>query len=386
MKRITLALTLLVGFLLPLAAQDTDAGATANTASEAGPAPGPGQSLPPNSQEMEEPNFEGLLQNATGVADSLCTQTGDLMELLAILALIWTGYHAQFRGLEEFIGTLLRIALAAAILSQYKDIAHALFESRDELAASLSSSLSTVGLVGQFGTLIATVTAGAFLMGPAGVALVGLVLIAVAMIYLVFIGQHLFEAILVAFGPLAVACMAFRHTSGIFSFWLKTLVAVLLVPVGWMLALKLGQNIFAAGKRAHAVNDLVSGVLYTLMSALIYAGMPFLIVSIVNHTSGAAAAAMPSILASAQAFFGARGMMGGGVGRLLAGGGGGAALPAMSTTLTSSGRGGEVSRISTTFSTPAGATPSSQPSLYAGELARAQGIHRQMAAQLHKPS
>lgn len=379
MKSLVLTLVLFMLVLQGLHAQDAGAGVPASTT--ALPTSGPGQVLPENSQEIQAPDFEGLLKNAVEVADSLHTQTGDLMELLAILALIWTGYHAQFRGLEEFIGTILRIVIAAAVITHYKEISQALFDSRDELSASISSSLSTAGLIGQFGGLFATVTAGIFLMGPAGIAMALLVLFAGALIYLVFIGQHLFEAILVAFGPLAVACMAFKHTGGIFTFWLKTLVSVLLIPPGWMLALKLGQNIFAMGSGANAVNDLVSGVLYTLMSALIYAGMPFLVVSIVNRTSGAAAAAMPSLIAGAQSLLGVKGMMGGAASRALAGGGASGSL--MNTTVTSSSRGGEISRISTSFSVPAAAAQSA-PSVYAGELGKAQNVHRQIASQLSK--
>ncbi len=279
-----------------VSAQDA---APAESQSQASSGPGPGKPLPPNSQVTPPPDLTGLRERATFVADQIREQSVELMRFLAILALIYAGYHAQFRGLEEFVSTLLRIVFAFALLSSFKEIVPYFFDARKELIGSLP--LDTVDATAQVGTMIGTVGLGTVLMGPAGIGLAAAVFIAALGILIVYSAQILFEAILLAFAPLAIACLAFRHTNGIFTAWMKTFIAILLVPVGWTLAMVLWKSVFgwhggATDNPAENGTDLAASLIYTAAAGAIFMGMPVLTVWLVNHASGAAAAAMPSPL------------------------------------------------------------------------------------------
>ncbi len=272
----------------PLFAQDT------NTVSQVQPGPGPGKELPKNSEVTPAPDLTGLRERALYVSDQIKEQSKELAGFFAILALIYAGYHAQFRGLEEFVSTLVRIVVAFALITSFKEILPYFFDARRELIASLP--FDAVDATAQVGTMMGTIGLGTILMGPVGIGLAVATLLAALGILLVYSAQILFEAILVSFGPLAIACLAFRHTTGIFTAWLKTFLAVLLVPVGWTIGMILGSNIYGWNGNSVTENavDLAASLIYTAAAGAIYMGMPIVTVWLVNKASGAAAAAMPS--------------------------------------------------------------------------------------------
>ena len=240
-----------------------------NSTSSVPSGPGPGKPLPPNSKEVPPPDLTGLRERAAYVASQLREQSRDLVTLLAIIALIYTGYHAQFRGLEEFVSTILRIVIAFALIASYREMLAYFFDARRELIASLP--VSTVDAVAQVGTMIGAIGVATLLMGPAGMGLAVATFVAALCILIVYSAQILFEAILVAFGPLAIACLAFRHTAGIFTAWLKTLIAVLLVPVGWTIGMMIGSSIYGWNGQSLAENgaDLAASLIYTAASGAI---------------------------------------------------------------------------------------------------------------------
>jgi hypothetical protein len=268
-------------FILPVHAQEADdSSQSAQPVSEAGP--GPGKNLPPNSKEVPTPDFKGLIEAATSVANGLRQQTDDLAVFLAILAIIWTGYHAQFRGLEEFVGTLLRIAIAFALIAHFKEFTYATLTARDDLLASIS--LDGVQLTGQIGILIGSVGVGTLLMGPVGIGIAVLIFLTLGIILFIYSAQILFEAVLICFAPMAFACIAFKPAFGIFAGWLRTLIAVMLIPVGWALAFKIGQNLFTL-EGDHKFQDVIAALIYTMMTAAIYVGMPGITIWIINRTA-----------------------------------------------------------------------------------------------------
>jgi hypothetical protein len=254
-------------------------------------APGPGKTLPPNSKELPAPDLQGLVETAASVADSLKNQTDELMVFLSILAIIWTGYHAQFRGLEEFVGTILRIVIAFALIAHFKEMTHALFTSRDALLASIS--LDGVQLAGQIGVLVGSVGVGTLLMGPVGIGIAVLVFLTLGIILFIYSAQILFEAVLIAFAPMAFACIAFKPAFGIFSAWLRTLIAVMLIPVGWAIAFKIGQNLFTL-EGDHKFQDVIAALIYTMMTAAIYVGMPGVTLWVMNRTVDATGTVLSS--------------------------------------------------------------------------------------------
>jgi hypothetical protein len=269
----------------------------------------------------------GLRRRAADLSDVVSGVSQDLITFLAILALIYTGYHAQFRGLEEFTGAILRIAVAFALIAAYREMLPCFFDARRQLIGAIP--LRTVDAACQVGTMIATVGLGTVLMGPAGIGLAVAIFVVAALILIVYCAQILFEALLVALGPLAIACLAFRHTSGIFIAWLKTFIAALLIPVGWTIGLMLGANLYGGGGQSLAENttDLVAALVYTAAAGAIFMGMPILCVWLVNKAGGAAAAAMPSPLQLFSSYLAGRAA----TPRGNSGGGGTAAAQAAST-------------------------------------------------------
>ncbi|MDD2709090.1 MAG: hypothetical protein PHV34_13980 [Verrucomicrobiae bacterium] len=258
--------------------------------------PGPGKPLPKNSREFSPPDLTGLRERASYVADQLGAQSRDLVTLLAIIALIYAGYHAPFRGLEEFVTTILRMVMASALLASFHDMLPYFFDARRQLIGTLP--VSGVDATLQVGSMIGVVGLGTFLMGPGGIALAMAIFAAALLILVVYSAQILFEALLIAVGPLAIACLAFRHSGGIFIAWLKTFIAALLIPVGWTIGILLGNSIYGWTGQSLAENatDFVACLIYMAAACAIYLGMPILTVWLVNKAGGAAAAAMPSPL------------------------------------------------------------------------------------------
>lgn len=277
-----------------------------DTVSTVQPSPGPGKALPKNSKEYKPPDLTGLRERAAYVADQIKEQSSDLITLLAIVALIYTGYHAQFRGLEEFVSALLRIVMAFALITSFREMLPCFFDARRQLIGSLP--VSGVDAVCQVGTMIGTIGLGTVLMGPAGIGLAVATFVAALLILIVYSAQLLFEALLVAVAPLAIACLAFRHTSGIFVAWLKTFIAALLIPVGWTIGLMLGANLYGWNGQSLAENgtDLVASLIYTAAAGAIFMGMPILCAWLVNKAGGAAAAAMPSPLQMVSSYLAGR--------------------------------------------------------------------------------
>lgn len=298
-------------FILPVllalgaVTQPVRAEGTADTPS-AQQSPGPGKSLPKNSKEFRPPDLTGLRQRAADLSDVISGQARDLVTFLAILALIYTGYHAQFRGLEEFVATLLRMVMAFALIASYREMLPYFFDARRQLIGSLP--VNGVEAVCQVGTMIGTIGIGTVLMGPAGIGLAVAIFVVALLVLLVYSAQILFEALLVALGPLAIACLAFRHSAGIFTAWFKTFLAAILIPVGWTIGLFLGANLFGWNGESLAETgaDFVAYLIYTAAAGAIYLGMPILTVWLVNKASGAAAAAMPSPLQLFSAYFAGR--------------------------------------------------------------------------------
>ncbi len=277
------------------------------------PAPGPGLALPEHSKPQ---NFDlsGLQKRALAFSGQIRESATELFAFFAVLALIWTGYHAQFRGLHEFIGTLLRIAFTSTLIANYKTIVPILLQSRDALLAQLHPGAFDV--TAQLGAALANVGATIGVMSltglAAGFALFGIVIVAVV----IYSMQLLFEAVLVGFGPFAIAALAFSHSRGIFTMWLKTLIAVALVPVGWLL----GASFFSAiagtdSASATTIKDLLATIIYIAGFGAIYMGMPFVMVWIVNSAGGAAAAAMPTLVGAVTGLMAG----GGGLGRAVSG-------------------------------------------------------------------
>lgn len=278
--------------------------------------PGPGKTLPSNSKVTPPPDLTGLRERASFVASQIMEQSKDLVTFLAILALIITGYHAQFRGLEEFVSTILRIVLAFSLLSSFKEIIPYFFDARKDLLSSLPISGGDV--FNHIGLMIGTIGLGTFLMGPMGIGLAVATLLAMFAVLVVYSAQILFEAILVAIAPLAIACIASKHTSGIFAAWFKTFIAVLLIPVGWTIAILFGNNVYGWNGQSVVENstDLVASIIYTAAMGAIYMGMPILTTWLVNRASGSMAAAMPSPLQFLSSYISGRSMAsGGGIGR-----------------------------------------------------------------------
>jgi hypothetical protein len=270
---------------------------------------GPGKALPENSQIKEPPNLTGLRARASFVAQQLVEQSRELFAFLSILALMFAGYHAQFRGLEEFTSTILRIVIAAALLSSFQDFLPAFFAARKELIQSLP--VDAVDAVTHVGAMIGTMGLATFWMGPAGIGLALATFLVTLAILIVYSGQILFEAVLLALAPLAIACIAFRSTAGILWAWLKTFIAVLLVPVGWTVALAIWNNIYGfdgAGITENAL-DLIASIIYTAAASAIYMGMPIITTWFVNRAGGALAAAMPSPLQVLSGYLSGRGAL-----------------------------------------------------------------------------
>ncbi len=260
------------------------------------PAPGPGLVLPEHSKPQTF-DLSGLQKRSLAFSDQIRESATELFTLFAILALIWTGYHAQFRGLHEFVGTLLHITLTSTLIINYKGIVPILIQSRDALLTQLHPG--TFDITAQLGAALANVGATIGVMSltglAAGFALFGIVIMAVV----IYSMQLLFEAVLIGFGPFAVAALAFSHSRGIFTMWFKTLIAVALVPVGWLL----GANFFSAiagidPASTTPIKDLLATIIYIAGFGAIYTGMPFIMVWIVNSASGAAAAAMPTLVSA----------------------------------------------------------------------------------------
>lgn len=225
----------------------------------------------------------------------------------------------------------------------------------------------------QLGGILSTVGASLTVMSLSGVALgVGLFLI-VIVAALIYATQLLFEAVLIAFGPLAIASLAFQHTRGIFTFWFKSLIAVVLIPVGWSLGAKF---IGGALTGTSGVQDLLATIVYVVMYGAIFMGMPFATLKVVNAAGGVAASAMPSFLAAATSFMGGRGSI------LPQASGSG--LHSITAATSSAGVASNVSStISTTLSTSAA---SRSPDVMSQRVSDAQRWHQQIQSSLSTSS
>lgn len=261
--------------------------------------PGPGNSLPEHSK-TKEINLSKLQSRAIALSDRIKEPATDLFTLLALLTLIWTGYQAQFRGLPGFISPLLTIMITSALIIHYKEFVPVILDSRKQLIDSLSQNdfIFTKQLSSMMACIGTSVTIMSFSGIAAGFALF-LIIFAVVLIYLT---QILFEAVLITLGPLAIATVAFPQTRGIFSFWFKTWIGVLLIPVGWVLGAKFIGETFVI-QDGDAIS-LLTSIISVLGYGAVFIGMPVITLMIVNAAGGAAATGMPSVLSMAASAIG----------------------------------------------------------------------------------
>jgi hypothetical protein len=370
-----LLLTAILSTGATLHAQETG---SSPAAPASGPAAGPGRSLPEHSKPQRY-DLSALQSRALTFSEKMREPATELFSFFALLALIWTGYHAQFRGLQEFVGSLLRIVITAAAITEYRTVIDALLNSRESLFqivvptgtdcfAAFSAAISQAG---------GAVTVLSLTGLAAGVAL----FIVVVVVLVVYCLQLLLEAVLIALGPLAIATLAFHHSRGICTMWFKTLVGVLIVPIAWMLAAKLFTAITPGGGTAtQNATDFLASIIYVASMGAIYIGMPVITVFIVNSASGAMAASVPTLVSMA-------GMALGPASRAFAPAGAAGTALAGTTTLTTTVAGGKTSTMIST-SVPAiapGATPSAQTA-YEQRILAANTMNQQMANQLnHQP-
>jgi len=351
---------LFLALALPLSAQTTES--TGSTTSETTKqAPGPGRALPQNAS-IPDVNFSELQSKAFALAEKLREPASDLFTLLAILALIWAGYQAQFQGLQEFVGTLMRIIITSALIVQFKDMITAILNARHSFITDILAS--TLNLGEKFEWLLSSMGVSAGLMSFSGIAIWIAVILLVALCALVFLMQILFEAVLIAFGPLAIATLAFRNTQGIFSMWLKTFVAVVLIPVGWTL----GASLFELFLGKEEITSALAGLLFSAGAGAVYLGMPYITLSVVNAAGGAAGQAMPSLIQAGSSLMNrATGGKGGG-------GGGGSSSGTMQLSMSSRGSDGTMSSVS--MNVPSNATPP-QMAAYNDRIAKAHAAQKQ---------
>jgi hypothetical protein len=341
------------------------------------PAPGPGTSLPAHS-EPRKTDLSTLQQKAIAFSGGIQGVAEELFTFFAILALIWTGYHAQFRGLQDFVGTLLRIVFASALIVHYRDLIPVVFDAKNALMSQLALTELDIGtqLSAAMASLGSTVTIMSFTGVAAGVALFGLIVLAIV----IYSTQLLFQAVLIGFGPLAIATLAFHHSRGIFTMWVKTFIAVVLIPIGW----RLGAKFFSSISGVESITDLLATIVYIAGFAAVYIGMPFITVFLVNSASGSMAMAMPSLTSAAQSFLGSAGSALGSriPGSSMAGAAaGGAPMPPAAVT---AGAGSVTSTVLSTTSSMPSSSAARPPDSMSQRAMAAQQWHKQVQPQLQK--
>lgn len=255
------------------------------------PGPGPGNPLPEHSKKLEI-DLTKLQSRAITLSDRIKEPATELFTFLALLTLIWAGYQAQFRGLQGFFSPLLTIMITSALIVHYKDFIPVILDSRKQLIGTLSEN--DFVFTKQLAALMACIGTSVLVMGFAGIAAGFALFLIIIIIVLIYLTQILFESVLITLGPLAVATMAFPQTRGIFVFWLKTWIGVLLIPVGWVLGAKFVGEAFVI-QDPHLMTFLAS-VMSLLAYGAVFIGMPVITLMIVNAAGGVAAAGMPSSL------------------------------------------------------------------------------------------
>ncbi len=280
---------------------------------------GPGATLPANSQPIAISDPGLLFSKAKEFADQLKTQTMDFIGLLWLVALLYAAWQAQIRGYQELIEPFLRVMFALVLLDNYTDLAAALMDAVKQLSASLPNQGAngkwfggaSIGLSGSLASVLMTgsVSVIAIIIGVAIAAL----LIGVAMGM-----QILLKACLIALGPLAIACITFRHTSGIFTAWLKTFIALCLIPLGWNIGAGLAVALIAPNASGSLLGNAGATVgaaaLLVPIAVSVYFGMPALVLWVVNKASGIAGTAFPSPIQQTANWLGASAALKGGGG------------------------------------------------------------------------
>jgi hypothetical protein len=376
MRRFAIMIGLLLAVLLPPAVFPQDVAPTADTTAT-GPAPGPGRELPPHSKPQQHYDLSSLQTNAIGFAQQLQTVAQDLFTFAAILALIWTGYHAQFRGLQEFVGVLMRIAITSALILHYRELIQAAVDCRHALIQEIYPTQSGYSITKQIMAVFASMSGTIAVMSLSGLALWIALCLVIIIAVLIYSLQLLLEAVLIAMGPLAIATMAFQNFKGIAEMWLKHFCGVFLVPVAWLMGARLYTSVFNG---TDSVGDFLASTLFVCAFGAIYAGMPLVTTMIVNAAGGHASAVMPSIMSSIA------GVMG--MTRWGAGGGSSASgsAAAATTVASTAGAGGAISHsISTSVpGMPAGAS-TAQQTAYEQRIMQAVAHNQQFAARMNPP-
>ncbi|MDD2710104.1 MAG: hypothetical protein PHV34_19140 [Verrucomicrobiae bacterium] len=227
----------------------------------------------------------------------------------------------------------------------------------------------------QLAAAFASATSAITIMSFAGIAVgVGIFLVVILAV-LVYAAQLLLEAVLIAFGPMALATVAFTNFKGIGEMWLKYFVGVFLIPAAWLLGAKFYSNVSFMGKSG---GDLLASILFSCIFGAIYAVMPVITAMIVNAAGGSVSAAMPSIMSNAASVLG---MARGGAANAIQGA---SAASTLSTSIDSSGS--VQHTISTAIPGNAPGASPSQQSAYEQRIFAAASHNEQWAGRVNQPN
>ena len=253
---------------------------------------GPGSSLPAQPAPLPAPEPDAQIANALSLAETLRPYGNDLLVFFGGMALVFAGYHAQFAGLQPFVSTALRLAISFALLNHMGETIPVLVAARDALDNLIPAGAWTAAKM--FAVLIPALVATSLLTGPFGIGLAMVFALQLGAMFILWRIQALAKPFLVALAPIAIGCLAFDRTAGIFQTWLKTLIAVLLIPVAWHLALYIGNNLVPGGSLSAALVGIANSLTFLAGLTGIYLMMPVVTFHLVNSVAGAVAGALPN--------------------------------------------------------------------------------------------
>ena len=261
---------------------------------------GPGSPLPAQPAPLPVPDPDAQIANALSLAETLRPYGNDLLIFFGGIALVSAGYHAQFAGLQPFVSTALRLAISFALLNHMGDTIPVLVDARDALDGLIPAGAWTAAKM--FAVLVPALVATSLLAGPFGIGLAMVFALQLAAMFILWRIQALAEPFLVALAPLPIGCLAFDRTAGVFQTWLKTLIAVLLIPVAWHLALYIGNNLVPGGSVSAALVGIANSLTFLAGLTGIYLMMPIITFHLVNSVAGAVAAGLPNPTAVLSSF------------------------------------------------------------------------------------
>lgn len=290
--KLKLFIFILCSWIGVAAAQSQSPSPAAQTGSSGSLQVGPGTPLPPQPKDLPPLDPGSTIRNAITLAETLRPYAIDLVSFLGLISIVFSAYHAQFRGALTLINTVLRIVIALALLNSMNETVPILFDARDSLYNSIPADSWTFAKI--LAVLIPALVALCLITGPFGIGLAVTFTLQLVLMFLICALQSLAEPFLVALAPFAFACTAFEKTAGIFQTWLKTLISILLIPVAWHLALYVGTNMLPGDDLKGFLVGIGHTMTFIASITVIYTAMPGVVMFIINSAAGAIGATIPN--------------------------------------------------------------------------------------------